>query len=230
MVMKFQEKRTFLKLAVRQQLAVLLLCKRLFHVIWISPFSWDLEWLGMEALEWASRLPALGPSDSQNSRTSQCLLFSRKQAKDWGTDPQAWSDLRSSAWYLVVLWEWSPHRRPRLRLGWVGLTTPARSSTIEQRWICEGLFLPNLIPLTAQAHFVPFDHASSQGRKSKLTLALQLEYFHQEWDVNEQFLHCSLYNRGFCWDWTGVAQFPSFIYPDGELVLNVSITPQGCAV
>lgn len=34
--MKFQEKRTFLKLALRQQLAVLLLGKRLFQVILVG--------------------------------------------------------------------------------------------------------------------------------------------------------------------------------------------------
>lgn len=126
----------------------------------------------------------------------------------------------------------SSQRSPRLRLGWAGLITPELEVP---PWNKDGVWGPPLIQphnpsASVQAHFVPFGQVYSQGRKSKLTLNLQSEYFHEEWDVDEQFLHCSLYNRGFCWNRAGVAQLPFFIYPDGELALfDVSFPPQGCA-
>lgn len=83
MVMKFEEKRTFLKLALTQQLALLFPCKCLFHVISVGVFfegTWN-SWVNS-----ASCLPALGPSDSHYSRAPLYLLLSGKQARDWGTD------------------------------------------------------------------------------------------------------------------------------------------------
>lgn len=81
--MKFQEKRTFLKLALTQQLALLLPCKCLFHVISVGVFfegTWN-SWVNS-----VSYSPALGPLDCHHFRASLCLLLSRKQAKDWGAD------------------------------------------------------------------------------------------------------------------------------------------------
>lgn len=148
--------------------------------------------------------------------------------KDWGTDSKAWSDL-FCLWFCCGC-KRSSQRSLRLELGWAGLTTPALEVPPENK---DGVWgsppTPPHSPYdSAEAHFVPFDQASSQGRKSKLTLTLQSEYFHEQWDVDEQFLHCSLHNSGFCWNQAGVAQLPFFIYPDRELILfNVSIPPQG---
>lgn len=84
--MKFQEKRTFLKLALRQQLAVLLLCKRLFQVILV-----DVLFKGTQN-DWVNSVSpwrALDPLAFPSLWASLSLLLSRKQEKDWGADPQA---------------------------------------------------------------------------------------------------------------------------------------------
>lgn len=95
-----EKKKTFLKLALRLQLVLLLLCKRLFQVILVNVF---FKWTWKNWVTLASCLPAVHPSDSHPSRAPLCLFLSKKQAKDRGTDPQAWSDLRSSACGLAVI-------------------------------------------------------------------------------------------------------------------------------
>lgn len=78
----------------------LLLCKCVFLLILVGVlFKGSRDgWVSS-----ASHSPALGPSDSHHSRAPLCLLLSMKQAKDWSTDPQAWSDLCSSASDLVAV-------------------------------------------------------------------------------------------------------------------------------
>lgn len=118
MVMKFQQKRTFLKLALRQQLAVLLLCECLSQVISVGVLFKGTRngWVKS-----ASGSPALGSSDSHHSRPSLCSFLPRKQAQDRDTDPQAWSDLHTSACDLVVLPSWAGVLRRASGEGWAVL-------------------------------------------------------------------------------------------------------------
>ena len=128
---------------------------------------------------------------------------------------------------------WSSPQSPRLGRGGAGLTNPMLEVppwNKDEMWgspliqphnpsaLCTGplcAFWPSLLP----------------GQEIKADTKFVVEYFHKEWDVDEQFLHCSLYNREFCWDRASMAPLPFFIYPDGELVLfSVSFPPQGCAV
>lgn len=157
---------------------MLLPYKCLFHVISVGVFlegTWN-SWVNS-----ASYSPSLGPLDSHHSRASLCFLLSRKQAKDWG------ADLRPGLTYAfppVICCgskrRWSSQRSPRLVLGWADHPS-AGSSTMEQRWSMRvSSYSTSQSLCLCRSPFVPFDQVSSQGRKSKLTLNLQSEYFPEE--------------------------------------------------
>lgn len=129
MVMKFQEKRTFLKLALRQQLDVLLLWKCLSQVI-----SVGVLFKGTQMAGFASGSLTLGPLRGPVLQTLPVQFLSRKQVQAPGTDPQACSDPRTSGCGGSKR-GWSSQRSQRRGWGWLGLTIPsARSSTAGHRW------------------------------------------------------------------------------------------------
>lgn len=89
--MKFQEKRTFLKLALRQQLDALLLWKCLSQVILVSVLFKRTQMAGF-----ASGSLAFGPLRGPALQTFPVQFLSRKQVQAPGMDPQACSDPRTS--------------------------------------------------------------------------------------------------------------------------------------
>lgn len=128
MVMKFQEKRTFLKLALRQQLDVLLLWKCLSQVILV-----DVLFKGTQMAGFASGSLTLRPLRGPALQTLPVQFLSRKQVQAPGTDPQACFDPHTSGCGGSKR-GWSSQRSLRRGRGWLGLTTPsARSSTAEHR-------------------------------------------------------------------------------------------------
>ena len=80
--MKFQEKRTFLKLALRQQLDVLLLWKCRSRVI-----SVGVLFKGTQMAGFASGSLTLGPLSGPVLQTLPVQFLSRKQVQALGTDP-----------------------------------------------------------------------------------------------------------------------------------------------
>lgn len=127
----FKRKKTFLKLALRQQLVLLLLCKCLFQVILVDvrcKGTWNNKWNEFYlsfAYPQPLRLPSL-----------LCLFLSKKQAKDWGTD------LRPGLTFVlppvILLWfqvkmGFSAEPKARAGLAWAHHSC-TRSSWMEQRW------------------------------------------------------------------------------------------------